>query len=137
MASSTEALVADAEAPTGRFPGWRVVAGCFIVLTVSSGLGFYGFAVYLNAFSNEQGWPLGQISLATTVFFVVGGFVGVLAARAIADTDVRWVISGGAVVGGGALALLGQALRQEHVVFAPPIELQILGSKDSTETSQG
>ena len=39
----------------GRFPGWTVVAGCFIVLTTSSGLGFYGLAVYLNAFSNETG----------------------------------------------------------------------------------
>ncbi len=104
----------------GTFPGWRVVAGCFVVLTVSSGLGFYGLAVYLNAFSNEQGWPLGAISLATTVFFVVGGFVGVWAARAIARHDVRIVIVVGGVVGGGALALLGQVQQQWQlfVVYA-------------------
>lgn len=102
------------------FPGWRVVAGCFVVLTVSSGLGFYGLAVYLNAFSNEQGWPLSTISLATTVFFIVGGVGGVWVARAIARHDVRIVIVGGGIVGGGALAMLGQVGEQWQlfVVYA-------------------
>ncbi len=116
---TTEELVQPAEAH-GSFPGWRVVAGCFVVLTVSSGLGFYGLAVYLNAFSNEKGWPLGVISLATTVFFVVGGFTGVWAARAIARHDVRIVIVVGGVVGGVALATLGQVQQQWQlfVVYA-------------------
>jgi MFS family permease len=113
----------DVEPSTGEhgtFPGWRVVAGCFVVLTVSSGLGFYGLAVYLNAFSKEQGWPLGAISLATTVFFVVGGLVGVWAARAIAVYDVRIVIVVGGVIGGVALAMLGQVQEQWQlfVVYA-------------------
>jgi MFS family permease len=104
----------------GRFPGWWVVAGCFTVLTVSSGLGFYGLAVYLNAFSKERDWPLSTISLATTVFFVVGGVVGVWVARWIARFDVRLVIVGGGLVGGSALALLGQVEQQWQlfVVYA-------------------
>jgi MFS family permease len=96
----------------GTFPGWRVVAGCFVVLTTVSGLGFYGLAVYLNAFSKEKGWALGTISLATTVFFVVGGLMGVWVARLIARFDVRYVIVGGGLLGGGALALLGQVEHQ-------------------------
>ncbi len=104
----------------GRFPGWWVVAGCFTVLTVSSGLGFYGLAVYLNAFSKERDWPLSTISLATTVFFVVGGVVGVWVARWIARYDVRIVIVVGGVVGGLALAVLGQVEQQWQlfVVYA-------------------
>ncbi len=90
------------------FPGWRVVTGCFISLTTSSGLGFYGLAVYLNALSKERGWEVTSISLATTWFFFVGGIVGVAAARLIAHYDIRLVVSAGAVVGGVALALLGQ-----------------------------
>ena len=96
----------------GRFPGWRVVAGCFIVLMVNSGLAFYGLAVYLNALSNEQSWPLSQISLGTTIFFVVSGATGLLIARVIATHDVRLVMIAGAVVSGGALALLGQVGEQ-------------------------
>src|SRR4029079_12419281 len=59
-----------------KFPGGRVVTGCFIVLAVSSGLGFYGLAVYLAAFSDEQGWPVAEISLATTLYLIVGGAPG-------------------------------------------------------------
>jgi len=104
----------------GGFPGWCVVAGFFTVLAVSSGLGFYGLAVYLNAFSKERDWPLSTISLATTVFFVVGGVFGVWVARWIARYDVRLVIVGGGLVGGFALGVLGQVEQQWQlfVVYA-------------------
>jgi len=84
----------DAAPAHGRFPGWWVVAGCFVVLTTASGLGFYGLAVYLNAFSKEQGWPLSTISLATTVFFVVSGVTGLYVARLVARYDVRYIYLG-------------------------------------------
>ena len=80
----------SADEHSEKFPGWSVVTGCFLVLTTISGLGFYGLAVYLNAFSNEKGWSLSSISLATTVFFVVGGGVGVLVARLIARISTSW-----------------------------------------------
>jgi len=107
-------------ARTDRFPGGRVVAGCFIVLAVTSGLGFYGLAVYLNAFSRERDWPVASISLATTLYFIVGGLVGLLVARIIARHDVRIVIVGGGVVGAVALAALGQVEErwQLYVVYA-------------------
>ncbi len=116
MTSSADAPAVDAPSRE-RFPGWWVVTGCFIVLATTSGLGFYGLAVYLNAFSNEQGWPLSTISLATTLFFIVGGALGVWVGSLIARIDVRWVIITGGLVGGGALALLGQ-VDQEWELFA-------------------
>ena len=113
MTASTESDAVEVIAPVhGRFPGWWVVTGCFVVLMTSSGLGFYGLAVYLNAFSNEKGWPLATISLATTMFFVVGGVMGVVVARWIAQWDVRIVVVVGGVVGGVALAGLGQVDQQ-------------------------
>ena len=76
--------------------------------------------MYLNAFSKEKEWPLSTISLATTLFFVVGGVLGVWVARWIAAYDVRIVIVAGGVVGGVALALLGQVEEQWQlfVVYA-------------------
>ncbi len=97
---------------TDRFPGWRVVTGCFIVLATSSGLGFYGLAVYLNALSNERGWDVSSISLATTLFFFVGGVVGVFVARLIARFDVRIIVVAGGLIGGVSLALLGRVTEQ-------------------------
>ncbi|NND73693.1 MAG: MFS transporter [Ilumatobacter sp.] len=106
--------------PDDRFPGWRVVAGCFFVLMVNAGLAFYGLAVYLNAFSNEKGWALGSISLGVTIFFVVGATAGLWVARLIAAYDVRLVIIAGAALAGAALAALGQVdtVWQLYLVYA-------------------
>jgi MFS family permease len=103
-----------------RFPGARVLTGCFVVLAVTSGLAFYGLAVYLNAFSREKGWPVASISLATTLFFVVSGVAGLVIARIIARRDVRIVIVAGGVLGAVALALLGRvdSRWQLYVVYA-------------------
>ncbi len=114
------AVAPQEAARTERFPGPRVVAGAFLILATSSGLSFYGLAVYLNAFSNERGWSLSSISLATTVFFVIGGIVGLAVARLIARRDVRYVIVGGGVLGGLALGVLGQVQErwQLYVVYS-------------------
>ena len=88
---------------TDKFPGWWVVSACFTLLTFSSGLGFYGLAVYLQAFSRELGWSVSSISLATTLFFLVGGVSGVWIAKFIAKHDVRIMVLGGATLAAVAL----------------------------------
>lgn len=89
-----------------------MITGGFVVLTTSSGLGFYGLAVYLNAISNERGWDVTALSLATTLFFLVGGVSGVFIARLIAAHDLRFVMITGALLAGAMLALLGQVQEQ-------------------------
>jgi len=110
IAPASDASVASAR--SGRFPGWWVVAGCFLVLMINSGFAFYGLAVYLNAFSNEKGWALGTISFGTTIFFIVGGAAGMWVAKLIARFDVRYVLVGGAAIAGASLGLLGQVRTQ-------------------------
>lgn len=94
------------DSPT--FPGWKVVAACFVLLTTSAGLGFYGLAVYLNTFSRELDWQVSSVSLATTVFFLVSGIAGVVVAQLIERVDARIVVCAGAVIGAISLALFGQ-----------------------------
>lgn len=98
-----------------KFPGWRVVAACFVILTTTAGLGFYGLAVYLNTFSRELGWEVSSVSLATTIFFLVGGVNGLLVARLIARYDARWVITGGGVLGALALFAFGAVSAKWHL----------------------
>ena len=105
------------------FPGWWVVGGCFSILFVSSALGFYGMSVYLNAFAKELGWKISSISVATTVFFLVGGLWNVVVARLIARFDVRSIIYVGAGLGSVALVLLGRVTERwqlfaVYIVFA-------------------
>ncbi|CAB4673823.1 unannotated protein [freshwater metagenome] len=88
---------------TKKFPGRWVLGACFTLLTFSSGLGFYGLAVYLQAFSRELGWSVSSISLATTFFFLVGGVAGIPISKFIAKHDVRIMVLGGATLATVAL----------------------------------
>jgi MFS family permease len=99
----------------GRFPGWRVVGAAFACLATTAGLGFYGLAVYLTVMSREQGWSVGSISGAVTVFFLVSGVAGLWTARLLDRLDVRAVVLCGAVVGAVALVLLGRVDEVWHV----------------------
>lgn len=83
---------------TKKFPGRWVLGACFTLLTFSSGLGFYGLAVYLQAFSRERQWSVSSISLATTFFFLVGGVAGIPISKFIAKHDVRIMVLGGATL---------------------------------------
>lgn len=105
---------------TDKFPGWWVVGACFVLMTMQAGVGFYGLAVFLNAFSNELGWTVSSISLATTVFFFVGGVTGLGVAKMTARYDVRIIIVSGAVLSATCVLLLGQVTQrwQLYVVYA-------------------
>lgn len=102
------------------FPGWYVVAGVFMMLLVSSGIGFYGLGVYLRALTVEQGFSVGAVSGATALFFAVAGLTGIPVAAVIARRDARPVIAGGALACGVALLLLGRVERewQAYAVYA-------------------
>ena len=104
-----------------KFPGWQVVGAAFMLTMVSSGLAFYGLSVYLTAFVNQRGFRVSAFSLATTIFFAVGGFSGVLAARLVARFEPKVVASVGTVVAGISLGLVGRATEawQVYIIFIP------------------
>ena len=99
---------------------WLIVAGLFVILATSSGLGFYNHSLYMRALAHEQGLPLATLSGAISLFFVVSGASGLVIARLIDRYDVRFTLVLGACIAGGALALLGsvQTVLQLYVVYA-------------------
>ncbi|MEM9465556.1 MAG: MFS transporter [Actinomycetota bacterium] len=90
------------------FPGWYVVAAVFLVLSATSGLIFYGLAIYLDALTDEQAFSTTSVSLATSVFFVVGGVAGRVIAPLIERHDIRIVMGAGGVLATVSLYLLGE-----------------------------
>jgi MFS family permease len=100
--------------------GWWIVAGVFLVLCVSSGFGFYNLSVYISVLAAARGFSVAEVSVAVSLFFVSGGVAGMGVARLIERHDVRWVMIGGAALGGLALALVGSAgtLPQLYALFA-------------------
>ena len=90
------------------FRGWQVVAGVFVMLTVTAGLIFYGLPVYLRALTVEQGFSVGAVSGATAVFFLVSGLAGIPVAGWMVRHDPRPLVAVGALTCGISLALLGR-----------------------------
>jgi predicted MFS family arabinose efflux permease len=101
------------------FYGWWVVAAVFVMLTISSGLGFYNLTVFLRALSSEQGFSVSVASGATAVFFGVVGVAGLPLAALLSRHDPRLTIAAGALVSGASLALLGRVTEvwQLYVVY--------------------
>ncbi len=87
--------------------GWYVVAGLFLVLTVSSGLGFYNLSVYMNVLAAEKGFSISSLSMAVSLFFIVGGVAGMWVAALLDRFDVRTVMVCGALLAGLALGSSG------------------------------
>lgn len=105
--------------PGRIYYGWWIVAAVFLVLTVSSGFGFYNLSVYINVLAGARGFSVSDVSVAVSLFFVVGGVTGMTVARLIDRYDVRWVMIGGALLGGIALGAVGFAtsLTALYVLF--------------------
>ena len=90
------------------FPGWYVVAAVFLVLSATSGLIFYGLAIYLDALTDEQAFSTTSVSLATSVFFVVSGVAGRVIAPLIERHDIRIVMATGGALATASLYALGE-----------------------------
>ncbi len=90
-----------------------MVAGVFVVLLVTAGLGFYNASVILKAAKDELDTSVTAVSGATGLFFGISGIASFLVARRMQEIDLRWFYVAGGIVGGVALT----GLRWVNSVF--------------------
>jgi len=91
-----------------HYPGWRVVALCFVTATFGWGLGFYGHSVYLAELQRLHGWPSSLIASATTMFYLVGALMVAFISEAMRALGVRVCLLLGVACMAIAALLLGQ-----------------------------
>ncbi|MGY1810964.1 MFS transporter [Blastococcus sp. SYSU D00669] len=110
---------AEAQAAARRAPfyGWAVVAALGLALSISVGISFYGVSVYLEALTDD-GFSLAAVSWATSAFLLVSGVAGVGVAALLERVDVRWVMTTGALLAGGALLALGSVRTPAQLLLA-------------------
>ncbi|WP_419899107.1 MFS transporter [Roseomonas sp. USHLN139] len=96
--------------PTGFF-GWKVVRAAFVTAFFAWGIGFYGPPIFLQTLAQQHGWPVGLLSLALTVQFLIGAAVVAQLARLHRRFGQVAVLRAGAVL--TALGLLGWAMAQQ------------------------
>lgn len=53
-----------------RYAGWQVVLACFVMATLSWGIGFYGHGIYLVELQRIHHWSVSAISDATTSYYL-------------------------------------------------------------------
>lgn len=101
------------------FYGWWIVAASVVMLTLSSGIGFYGLGVFLP--SLERAFQAGPalVSLGATIFFLVFGLAGPFVGQRIDRLGPRVVtVAGSAIFGAGFIGLaLSQTLWQTYVAY--------------------
>lgn len=101
-----------------KFPGFWIIASAFCILFVNAGLGFYGLAVYLNAFVRELHFNVTVVSFAVTWFFLVSGVSNLFIARLVKSYDIRKLVYLGGIGGGISLICFGQVHNEIQMVLA-------------------
>ncbi len=89
-----------------NYPGWRVVAACFVMAVFAWGFGFYGHGFYLAELQRAHGWPSTAVAGATTIFYLLGAFLGAFTGDLIARFGARIVTVGGIVITAISAALI-------------------------------
>lgn len=102
------------------FYGWWIVVACIVMLTLTSGIGFYGLGVFLPSLEREFGAGPTMTSLGATVFFLVFGLAGPYVGRRVDLLGARLVMAwGSALFGLGMIFLsLSRELWQTYVAYA-------------------
>lgn len=90
------------------YRGWQVVAACFSMAVFSWAFGFYGQGVFLARLHALYGWPVAQISAATTTYYLLSAVLVAFVGDAVGRVGPRLFLISSVLCLAGATALLGQ-----------------------------
>ncbi|MBW2624285.1 MAG: MFS transporter, partial [Deltaproteobacteria bacterium] len=80
------------------FYGYWIVATAFFCAFINSGIGFYAFSLFVKPLQDEFGWGRGQIMVAVSIFFSIGGISAPIVGRLVDRFGARRVMSIGAAI---------------------------------------
>ena len=96
---------------------WKIVAAIFIILTFTSGLGFYIQSILVQGLI-ANGFSIELASSGISVFFLSTGIAGLLVGRLLELIDIRWIFCVGAVIVAGALMAIGRVSNAVELYLA-------------------
>jgi len=88
------------------FYGYRVVAGCFVLLFLFSGAGFYSFGVFIKPFEDQFGWSRNAISLTISIYMIFHGIAAPFVGYITDKQGPKKVMTLSALVSGAAFILV-------------------------------
>jgi len=88
--------------------GWWMVSACMTAALIGNALGLFGAGVYLQALTRANGWPIGLVSGAATLFYVVSAVLLIPIGSSITRFGPRPVVALGGVAMACGVAGIGQ-----------------------------
>jgi len=88
------------------FYGIWMVAGCFVLLFLFSGAGFYSFSIFINPLETTFGWSRSAISLTISIYMLFHGLAGPGIGYLTEVYGPKRVMTISAVVSGAAFVLV-------------------------------
>jgi MFS family permease len=79
------------------FYGWRLVGGSFLILAVG-GTVWNSFGLFLVALEHEFGWSRGEISMAFSLYALMGAVTSPVIGWLLDRVDSRWVLTASALL---------------------------------------
>lgn len=106
--------------PGRVYYGWYIALCCALLMFVSSGVGYYGLAVFLKPLQEVHGWSNSAVSAATGLFFSCSGITAAVMGPRIDRDGPRRLMLIGVLLIGASVAAVGyvQALWQLYAVYA-------------------
>ena len=95
--------------------GWLIVAAAFVMLFLSTGIGFYTFSVFLIPLERSFDASRTAITGVNSVVAIMGGFAAPATGALLHSLGPRIVIGGGAILTGGAFLLLSKSTELWHL----------------------
>lgn len=102
------------------FYGWRIVAGCFVLLFLMAGAGFYSFSIFIKPLEDDFGWSRASISLTMSIYFILSGLTGPLVGKLTQTYGPKKVMTLSALGFGTCFILISftQTLWYFYVMYA-------------------
>lgn len=120
QSSSGPAALAIGPGDVGTFYGWRIVGVLAVTETVSWGILYYAFSVFLVPMKRDLGLSTATVSGAFSLALVAMGLVAVPVGRWLDRHGARGLMTGGSVLAAGVVAAWSQVQEvwQLYAVFA-------------------
>ena len=99
-------MIQQSSRDSKTFYGLWVVAGCFVLLFLFAGAGFYSFSIFIKPLEDEFGWNRSAISLAMSIYMLVHGLAGPFVGHATETYGPRKVTTLFALMSGGCFILV-------------------------------
>jgi sugar phosphate permease len=88
------------------FYGTWIVAGCFVLLFLFAGAGFYSFSIFIKPLESDFGWSRSAISFAMSLYMILHGVTGPFVGHAVETHGPRKVMTLFALLSGAAFILV-------------------------------